>query len=326
VQPAVFLDRDNTLIHNDGDLGDPQGVRLIEGVAQGLKSLRTAGYQLVVVTNQGGVGRGRFSEDDVDAVHQRIASMVDSQAGDAGLIDRFYYCPYHPEATVAEYRRDHPWRKPNPGMLLQAARDMGLEMSHSWMIGDQERDVEAGRAAGCQTVLVTSDLELARRVHPTAVAADFQEAVQLILQHTPVLARSGTAAAHATGTGGLAGSSSSSWQEARTTPAAPSNGAAPHLHHHSNGEPGLGRTASVDIAGLRRAISDMTEELRSERMRRAEFTGFKMAAALVQLLALLMATLGLLQLASGDAFFKWMIGAALAQLLVMTLLVLDLKG
>ena len=112
-----------------------------------------------------------FSEEDVDAVHQRIATLIDEQAASGGkssanhngLIDRFYYCPYHPEATVQEYRRDHPWRKPHPGMILQAARDMGLDLSRSWMIGDQERDILAGKAAGCRTVLFSRDADLAER-------------------------------------------------------------------------------------------------------------------------------------------------------------------
>lgn len=129
MRPAIFLDRDNTLIANEGDLGDPARVQLREGVADGLRSLRQAGYSLIVVTNQGGVARGRFSEADVDAVHQRIAELVDEATSAQGLIERFYYCPYHPEGTVPEYQREHPWRKPQPGMLLQAARDLDLDLA-----------------------------------------------------------------------------------------------------------------------------------------------------------------------------------------------------
>ena len=91
MQPAVFLDRDNTLIANDGDLGDPGQVRLLDGVAQGLAALREAGFRLVVITNQGGVARGRYGEADVDAVHQEIASQVDLEGGRTGIIERFYY-------------------------------------------------------------------------------------------------------------------------------------------------------------------------------------------------------------------------------------------
>ena len=109
--PAVFLDRDNTLIDNHGDLGDPAAIRLLDGVPDGLRALRDAGYRLVVVSNQGGIARGRFTEADADAVHQRIAELVDAAASTPGLIDRFYYCPFHPQGTVAAYRREHPWRK-----------------------------------------------------------------------------------------------------------------------------------------------------------------------------------------------------------------------
>ena len=180
MDPVVFLDRDNTLIANDGDLGDPSRVVLLEGVPEGLVRLRDAGYRLVVVTNQGGVARGRYGEEDVDRVHREVAGLVDRAADRRGLIDRFYYCPFHPEATLAEYRREHPWRKPTPGLLLQAARGLGRDLDASWMVGDQPRDIVAGAAAGCRTVMVGGEA-LDADVSPTAVAADFTEAVDLIL-------------------------------------------------------------------------------------------------------------------------------------------------
>lgn len=181
VEPAVFLDRDNTLIHNDGDLGDPDAVKLKDGVAEGLKALRQAGYRLVVVTNQGGVARGRYSEADVDSVNQRIACEVETLTKQRPTIDRFYYCPYHPEGTVEEYRRDHPWRKPHPGMLLQAARDMNLDLATSWLIGDQSRDVQAGQAAGCRTIMIATGESAAGDYEPTAAVNDFAAAVKYVL-------------------------------------------------------------------------------------------------------------------------------------------------
>jgi len=159
---AVFLDRDNTLIHNDGDLGDPAEVRLIQGAASAIASLCGLGYKVVVVTNQGGVARGEYTEDDVKAVHDRLQELV-KYASNGVRIDAFYYCPYHPEATVEQYRQEHRTRKPKPGMLEQAAKDLKLDLSQSWMIGDQMRDVQAGRAAGCRTVLLRAD---AQRIAP----------------------------------------------------------------------------------------------------------------------------------------------------------------
>ncbi|UCD73876.1 MAG: HAD family hydrolase [Phycisphaerales bacterium] len=295
VEPAVFIDRDNTLIHNDGDLGDPEQARLIDGVASGLKALREAGYRLIVVTNQGGVARGKFSENDVDAVHQKIASLVDEAADRARIIDRFYYCPYHPEAEIEAYRRDHPWRKPNPGMLLQASRDLGLDLARSWMIGDQARDISAGRSAGCRTVLITENGRLAEEAHPTATVRTFSQAVQHILEESPPPRARSEGGASRPALGGLGGEISRAGDQAQG---------------HN----------------LHRAILDLTEELRSRRMRRAEFTHLRMAAMACQLVALLLALFGLLQLDATDVFIKWMIGAILAQLATLALLLLDLSG
>lgn len=153
INAAVFIDRDNTLIANDGDLGDPQQVRLLRGAASAVASLKGLGYRIVVVTNQGGVARGKYGEDDVRAVHERISEVIHATTG--LRIDRFYYCPFHPEGTVKKYRREHPWRKPQPGMLLEAARELDLDLSRCWMIGDQMRDVAAGKAAGVRTILLT---------------------------------------------------------------------------------------------------------------------------------------------------------------------------
>lgn len=150
---AVFLDRDNTIIHNDGDLGDPTQVQLIQGAASAIASLRGLGYRIIVVSNQGGVARGKYDEAAVQATNNRVNELVKETSG--SWIDRFYYCPYHPQGTVEKYKREHPWRKPQPGMILQAAKDLQIDLSQSWMIGDQMRDIEAGAAAGVRTVLLS---------------------------------------------------------------------------------------------------------------------------------------------------------------------------
>jgi len=181
VNRAVFLDRDNTIIEAHGDLGDPERVRLIRGAAHAIASLRQLGFRIIVVCNQAAVARGIYTEEDVDAVHQRIAQLVHETAG--GVIDRFYYCPFHPEGTVAEYRREHPWRKPKPGMLLQAARDLEIELSESWMVGDQERDIEAGLAAGCQTILVDRTGSRGRSTKSHFQVETLGEAAAVVAQH-----------------------------------------------------------------------------------------------------------------------------------------------
>ena len=173
MQPAVFIDRDDTLIANDGDLGDPAGVVLLEGSAAAVRRLHHAGYLLVVVTNQGGVARGRYGERDVEAVHDRLHHLLGTDVPIA-----FRFCPYHPRGTVERYTREHPWRKPAPGMLLDAAETMPIDLSRSWMIGDQVRDAEAGRAAGCRTI------HLGTSAHDSVdfSARDITHAVEILLE------------------------------------------------------------------------------------------------------------------------------------------------
>lgn len=189
---AVFLDRDNTIIHNDGDLGDPNEVQLIQGAASAIASLRGLGYLIVIITNQGGVARGKYGVEDVDKVHEKISELVHANAG--GKIDRFYFCPYHPKGTVEHYTREHPWRKPQPGMLLQAVKDLDIDMEQSWMIGDAMRDIEAGQAAGVRSILIKPDAQTLPplkanehhagddQVRPDFVASTIIEATRVIAQ------------------------------------------------------------------------------------------------------------------------------------------------
>lgn len=151
-RPAVFLDRDNTLIASDGYLGDPAKVVLIEGAAELIVKVRGLGYAVVVVSNQSGIGRGMFSESDTDAVNARLDELLRLANRDA-IIDAHYYCPHHPQAPIARYRQECACRKPKPGMLFDAERDLNLDLSRSWMVGDAPRDIAAGAAAGCRTIL-----------------------------------------------------------------------------------------------------------------------------------------------------------------------------
>jgi len=183
-RPAVFLDRDDTLIlcrevSPDGDLGDPRLVRLAPGAVEACERLRAAGFVLVVVSNQGGVARGRYSPADVDAVNRRINELL------GGAISAFRFCPYHPGGTVARFAREHSWRKPSPGMVLDAAEVLGLDLSRSWLAGDSERDIAAGKAAGCRTVLLRNDSTGTGRTTglsaPDAVASDLAQAAAIML-------------------------------------------------------------------------------------------------------------------------------------------------
>lgn len=165
MRPAVFLDRDDTLIACNelppppppgarGDLVDPALVRLLPGVAEGLSLLKEAGFALVVVSNQGSVARGAATIPIVEAVNERLQRLLMESAPAPTptpippTIDAFYFCPFHPKGHVPEFTRDHPWRKPNPGMILAAAKDLSLDLSRSWLIGDAPRDVEAAINAG----------------------------------------------------------------------------------------------------------------------------------------------------------------------------------
>lgn len=177
MRPAVFLDRDDTLIRcndiaADGDLGDSDLVELLPGVAEGCRALKDAGFALIVITNQGGVARGKYGVDAVDRVNARINELL------GGVIDAFRACPYHPRGVVPEYTREHPWRKPAPGMIHDAAESLGLDLSRSWLIGDAPRDCAAGRAAGCRTILVGD-----RPPDDTVdhVAPDFASAASIVL-------------------------------------------------------------------------------------------------------------------------------------------------
>jgi D,D-heptose 1,7-bisphosphate phosphatase len=325
VQPAVFLDRDNTLVVGDDDVGDPANVCLMDGAAEGIRALRRAGYAIVVVTNQGGVARGRLTEEDVDAVNQRIAMLVDQEAGESHLIDRFYYCPYDPDAAIEEYRQDHPWRKPHPGMLLQAARDLHLDLARSWLIGDRVRDVQAGRAAGCRTVLLNNgqDHSLDGDVEATETVESFSEAVKAVLRSpVPTSPRDDLRRAAQSVADSPAGARTLDGTSIETQQA---------MHHGRTTGPSdvaddesAGGVAS-ETRRMRRAVHELLEELRTERLHRSEFTALHLLAGVVQLLVLLCVLLGLLEIRNTDVFLKWMSGAVLIQLVVIALLIVDLR-
>ena len=130
-----------------GDVVDPALVRLLPGVREGCEALKRAGFLLVVVSNQGVVARGGATLEQVEKVNDRLRELL-AGADDQTLIDAVYICPFHPRGNIPEYTREHPWRKPGPGMVLAAAEELGIDLKRSWLIGDAERDIECGVAAG----------------------------------------------------------------------------------------------------------------------------------------------------------------------------------
>jgi D-glycero-D-manno-heptose 1,7-bisphosphate phosphatase len=183
LRPAVFFDRDGTLIENVSYLVDPAHVRLMPGAIEVLRKLRAAGFVCVVVTNQSGIGRGLLTEADLAAIHDEL----DRQLSAAGVaVDAYYHCssvPHGDDPTVVEYLD----RKPGPGMLLRAARTLGLDLSASWMVGDLISDVLAGINAGCRaSILISRDAEGPRVESRPGVeydkVDDIGAAVELILE------------------------------------------------------------------------------------------------------------------------------------------------
>ncbi len=144
-RPALFLDRDGTVIEEIGDLHEPEKVRLIPGAGRVIAAANRAGWSVVIVTNQSGVGRGVFTWDQFASVQ---AAVLDALAAESAAIDMVLACAYRPETGLGHYRAAHSWRKPGPGMLLAAAAHLSIDLKRSWIMGDNSIDIEAGRDAG----------------------------------------------------------------------------------------------------------------------------------------------------------------------------------
>lgn len=150
LQPALFLDRDGVINRDTGYPWRLVDIVWIEGVFDALALARRHGFRIFVVTNQSGVGRGLYREEDVRALH---AWMGEKLAAAGASVDDWRFCPYHPAASVPAYRQDHPWRKPSPGMIQDLLRHWPTDPTTSLLIGDRESDIAAARAAGIQGYL-----------------------------------------------------------------------------------------------------------------------------------------------------------------------------
>ncbi len=151
MRPAVFLDRDGTLIEERGYLSKLEDIALFADTPAALRRLRDAGFALVAVTNQAGIARGYFDEAFVQKAHRYLGEML---AAEGIVIDGYYYCPHHPDGLVPEYSRVCRCRKPAPGMVEQAARDLALDIDRSFVVGDKWLDVELATNAGARGILV----------------------------------------------------------------------------------------------------------------------------------------------------------------------------
>jgi len=167
---AVFLDRDGTIIEEVGYLDRPERVELFPWTIDAVRVLNRAGLAVVLVSNQSGVARGFFTENVVDAVHQRMADLL---AEGGARIDAYYYCPHHPDGKVPQFAQKCECRKPGRALVDRATRELGIDPARSFVVGDRWLDVALGRAVGAQSVLVRTGYgasEEDRR--PTELVAD----------------------------------------------------------------------------------------------------------------------------------------------------------
>lgn len=169
MKKAIIFDRDGTLIIDKVYLNDPEQVHFLPNTFEGMALLKELGYHFFVATNQSGVPRGLVQLNNLDEIHRRMNVACKEHQLE---IQKFYYAPYMTDSN-------HPMRKPNPGMLLEAAKEYNIDLSSSWMMGDKDVDILAGQAAQCRTVLIQSD-QTFDHVSPDYIAKDILDAAQFI--------------------------------------------------------------------------------------------------------------------------------------------------
>jgi D-glycero-D-manno-heptose 1,7-bisphosphate phosphatase len=184
-RPAVFLDKDGTIVEDLPMNVNPERICLAPAARECLQTLQRHGFALVMITNQPGIAKGLFPREAMGPVRLRIEQL-------AGVrFDGFYYCPHDPNGVLPELALACNCRKPAPGMVLQAAEDLGLDLAHSWCVGDILHDVEAGNRAGCTTVLLNNGHEtewlLSPVRRPALVSHSLPEAARLILERSEAL-------------------------------------------------------------------------------------------------------------------------------------------
>jgi len=146
INRAVFLDRDGTLARDMHYCRHPEDFELFADAARVIKTINDHGFKVIIITNQSVIGRGYLSEETLREIHKK---MKEELGRDGARVDGIYYCPHHPDANCG-------CRKPKPSLILQAARDFDIDLKHSFVVGDRQKDVELGKAVGCRTILISA--------------------------------------------------------------------------------------------------------------------------------------------------------------------------
>jgi len=167
---AIFLDRDG-VINKEIMTKNLEDIELLEKVPEAIEILKEKGFKLIVVTNQPIIARGLASEEEIEEIHDKINKIIEMK------IDKFYFCPHHPNADINQYKKNCDCRKPSSGMILRAAKDLDIDLKKSWVVGDRVTDIIAGKNAGCKTVMIKSpqneDYIMSGKVYDTNVKADY---------------------------------------------------------------------------------------------------------------------------------------------------------
>ncbi len=341
-RPAVFFDRDNTLIVSDGYLGDPGGVVLVDGAADAVAKARQYGFRVVTISNQSGVARGLFDESAVQAVNRRLSELL-TEANPAAIIEDHEYCPYHPEAVVEEYKQDSFLRKPKPGMILAAAEKLSLDLGRSWVVGDAARDIEAGKAAGCRTVLVRDPAispspaaEVCSGVAPDFTVSSIGEAVEVIGRQMlcSAASRSGESPQAATvrpigqEKTGDEDTMADETTESPTVLPRPLESQLPMPEVSGSSSQSAGPSAasagpeSSAVSRIERLLEQIVGELRRREEPVPDFSVSKLMAGIVQILALAILFLAYLRRDDATVLNSTMIFAVYLQVLTIALLIM----
>lgn len=178
---AIFIDKDGTLIKNIPFNVNPSLITINNNVIEGLKLFDKHGYRKIIISNQAGVALGYYSENELEKVNAKITELL---AEHATNIDAFYYCPHDANGKIESYAINCDCRKPLPGLIMKAAQDLNIELHGSWMLGDILNDIEAGKSAGCSTILINNGGEtewvINNKRTPDHIVKDFLEAATII--------------------------------------------------------------------------------------------------------------------------------------------------